>query len=366
MNRIILTVAAVAAALIALVLLTDDNSMRRDAPNAIRRTTTVAVIMSGPQDDGGWGSAHYRAFESIREELNLRIVYRENVLSEEDCVRSIRETIGQGARIVFATSFGFGDAIRRMADEHPDVFFYHCTGVETRRNVATYTGRMYQMRYLSGIAAGMQTENGEIGYVAALPIEEVIRGINAFTLGVRHANPRARVHVAWTDVWMNYEREREAAFRMIERHGVDVIAFHQDSDGVIAAAAEKGIFAIGYNVDKREQYPETCLTAPVWNWAPFYRRSILAVLQNNFEGKRFWGGVNSGMVALAPLAPFAKPGIAQAVAGERNRMAGREWDVFHGPIHDIAGNLRIESGSSMSDAQLFADFKWFVNGTVFD
>ena len=365
MNKIIVAIVTVAVLLMGIVLLTDDMAMKGEDVDTARRTT-IAVIMNGPRDDDGWGTAHFRAFESLRGELNLDIIYKENVPTDENCVPHVRAAIAEGARIVFATSFGFGAPICSISGEYPAVTFYHCTGIQETPNVATYMGRIYQMRYLSGIAAGMQTDTNHIGYVAAMPIDEVVRGINAFALGVRSVNPEGVVHVAWTDTWMNPRREAETAAALLDRHAIDVVAYHQDSDAVMQTAERRGISAIGYNLDKSDRFPKTALTAPIWNWAPFYRTAIRDVLENKFVSRHIWNGVETGIVDLAPLAPFAKPGIEQAIARERARLADGSWDVFFGPVFDNAGRLRVEEGRSMSDDMLRHDFKWFVTGVSID
>ena len=356
----------VALVLIGIVLFTDDRGMRGDVLDVTRNVTTVGVVMSGPRDDDGWGTAHFRALEALKDDLNLRIIYRESVPTDERCIPVVEEVISEGATIVFATSFGFGAPIVSICDKFPKVAFFHCAGVETRPNLATYMGRMYQMRYLAGIAAGMQTDTGEIGYVAAMPIDEVVRHLNAFTLGVRSVNPDAKVFVAWTNTWIDYNKELATAEKLLDSHRIDVIAYHQDSDAVIRAAEMRGIPAIGYNVDKSARFPKTALTTPMWNWEPFYRRSILAVLEGDFVGRQYWLGVESEIVNLAPLADFAKPGIAEAVSKGESRLREGSWDVFYGPLRDNQGVLRIEAGTSMTDEQLLNNFDWYVDGVVIE
>lgn len=368
MDKLILAlVLAVILALGAYLFLGDSpvGATAKPSPAAsAKRSTIVGVVMNGPATDDGWGSAHSNAFDSIREELNLAVIYKENTAYDDSAVQAIREVVEAGATIVFATSFNFGDAVMQAAPDYPDVTFFHCSGTRQAANVSTYMGRMYQMRYLSGIAAGLQTETNELGFVAAMPIDEVIRGINAFTLGARSVNPAVKVHVAWTGTWLDFTREYGVAHELLGAHPIDVIAYHQDSEGVIRTAAEKGVTAIGYNVDKSLLFPRIALTSPMWNWATFYRREIRAVLDGTYRSGNYWDGAETGIVTLAPLAPFAKPGIRQAVDAGMKRLLDGGWDVFHGPLRDNKGETRVPAGAKMSDSELLNSFDWFVDGVV--
>lgn len=366
MNKILALIALVAALLIAVVLSTEDRAESEYAVDPRRTTTTVAVVLTGPRNDGGWSEAHYRAFETIKDELNLKVTYMENVPGGEDGIPHIRDAVKRGAKIVFATSFGFGDAVTAVAEEYPEAYFYHCTGIRESANVATYMGRMYQMRYLSGLAAGLHTRSNHLGYVAALPIHEVVRGINAFALGARKANPAATIHVFWTGEWINPGKESHVVETLLDSHPIDVLAYHQDSHTVMQTADQRRVAAIGYHQDMAKAYPDTCLTSLVWNWAPFYRRAVMAVQDGSFRGRRYWEGVASGTVGLTPIAGFAEPGISAQVDAERQKLVSGVEDVFDGPLSDVDGLLRVEAGASLSDEQMLSDFDWFVPGVVLE
>jgi basic membrane protein A len=163
--------------------------------------------------------------------------------------------------------------VEKLSKEYPEVTFFHCSGYKQTENMSNYFGRMYQPRYLSGIIAGMKTETNKIGYVAAFPIPEVIRGINAFTLGVQSVNPDAEVEVVWTSTWYNPATEKEAAVSLLDA-GADVITQHQDTVGPQQAAEERGAYSIGYNTDMRDMAPKAYMTAPVWNWGPYYIEQV--------------------------------------------------------------------------------------------
>lgn len=330
------------------------------------KRTKVGLILNGNSDDNNWGQSHVEGLEKCKEKLNLEILYKENVPADDRCKDSIEELIDAGCEMIICNSFSFGEWVVQMAEKYPDIYFLHATGVAEGDNLASYFGRMYQMRYLSGIVAGLQTDSNEIGYVAAMPIDEVNRGINAFTLGVRKVNPDAKVYVEWTNSWTDDDACRQAVDRMLAEHDIDVLTMHTDSNMPLELAEEKGIWSIGYNVDCSSLYPDTYLTAPVWEWQNFYEPQILACLQEKFHGKHYWEGVETGLVSLAPFTKNVKPGIEEAVKAEKEKLESGLFDVFYGPITDNRGKLRIAEGESMSDASMLNEFDWYVEGVVAD
>lgn len=265
-----------------------------------KETTKIGVILNGSIDDRSWSQSHYEGLEATAEELNLSIIYKENVVPEE-IPDIIDEFVKSDCKVIVANSFEFGEYINDAAKEYPEIYFLHATGVGEDKNLSTYFGRIYQIRYLSGIVAGLQTETNEIGYVAAFPISEVNRGINAFTLGVRSVNPDAMVYVSWTNSWNDDDATAEATHRLLDNHNIDVLAMHTDSLMALEIAEQERIMSIGYNLDNSQDYPNTYLTAAVWDWNNFYTPVILKCLQGKFVGKHYWEGVETGMVSLAPL-----------------------------------------------------------------
>lgn len=331
-----------------------------------KNRTKVGFILNGETDDHSWGESHYIGMEKCAEELNLDMIYKENVPEDKRSLDTMEWLIAEGCKIIICDSFGYGEWELQCAQKHPEVYFFHATGVEEADNMSTYFGRIYQMRYLSGIVAGLQTQTGEIGYVAAFPIAEVNRGINAFTLGVRAVNPEANVYVRWSNSWVGEEENGQATRQLLEEHDIDVLAMHMDALTPLEIADEQGVWTIGYNVNNSERFPDTYLTAPVWNWENFYEPRILECLQGKFQGIHYWEGVESGVVALAPLTDNVKQGIEQKVESERKRLESGAFDVFYGPIKDNEGNIRIDEGESMTDDAMLNDFFWYVEGVTID
>lgn len=327
-----------------------------------RNRTKVGFLYNGTIDDKGWGQSHHEGISKSAKELNLEILYEEKVPYDERCMEVMKQMVEEGCKIIICNSYDYGKWMLRVAEEYPDVVFYHATGVEERNNVSTYFGRMYQMRYLSGIVAGLQTENDSIGYVAAFPISEVNRGINAFTLGVRKVNPKAEVHVVWSESWIGVEENSEAASELIEAYDVDVMAMHCDSVAPLEVAEAKKIWSIGYNMDNSKCYPDSFLTAAVWNWEKFYTPQILTCLQGKFHAEHHWDGVETDLVGLSPFTKNVKQGIAEVVEREKKRLYEGDFDVFNGPVSDADGKIRIRNGENMPDEAMLNAFDWYVEG----
>lgn len=329
-----------------------------------REKTKVGFILNGSINDHSWGQAHYEGMEQCAEVLNLEVYYCENVPADEQCRDCIEELIDRGCEIIICNSFGFGDYALAAAEEHRDIYFFHATGVEETDNLATYFGRIYQMRYLSGIVAGLQTDTNEIGYVAAYPIPEVNRGINAFTLGVREVNPDANVYVEWTQSWTEDTEAEAATEKLLAEHSIDVLTIHTDTNRTLEIAEERGIWCIGYNMDNIGMYPNTFLTAPVFEWENFYEPHILECLQGKFAGVHYWDGAETGIVSLAPLSRNVKSGIQTRVDEETQKFRSGTFDVFYGPITDTEGNVRVREMESMTDTEMLNSFDWYVEGVV--
>ncbi len=328
-------------------------------------TTRVGLILNGSVTDGSWSQSHYDGINKTAIELNLEIISRDNV--EADKVEAvIDELIADGCKIIIANSIAFNDGVVKAAEKYPDIYFYHATGVSNDKNLCTYFGRIYQIRYLCGIVAGLQTKTGEIGYVATFPISEVNRGINAFTLGVRMVNPEAKVYVKWTNSWTDDDITATMTNELLDAHNIDVLTMHTDSLKALEVADKRNVLSIGYNVDNSKLYPNTFLTAAVWDWEKFYTPNILRCLQGKFEGYHYWEGVETGIVSIASFSNKVNPGARTIIEDAMDRMNKGTFDVFYGPIKDQQGNIRIGLGESMTDDAMLNEFDWYVEGVIID
>jgi len=324
----------------------------------------IGFIYIGQPGDLGWTYEHERGRLMLEEEFGdlVETFTVPDVPEGPDAEKAIRDMVQQGAEVVFTTSFGYMDPTVTVAAEFPDVVFEHCSGYKTADNVATYFGRMYQPRYLSGLVAGSMTETNEIGYVAAFPIPEVVRGINAFTLGVREANPDAEVRVVWTNTWYDPVKEREAAEALLGE-GVDIITQHQDTTEPQKAAQEAGMLSVGYDADMAKFVGETVLTSPVWNWGAYYIDTVQTILDGTWETHQFWGGMDADVVTLAELSPLVPEDVATLVADAQATILSGDWDVFCGPINGQDGAERVAEGECMEDGAMLG-MDWFVEGVI--
>ncbi|HIC87814.1 MAG TPA: BMP family ABC transporter substrate-binding protein, partial [Anaerolineae bacterium] len=324
----------------------------------------IAFVYVAPIGDLGWTWAHDQGRQMVEKELGDQVetAYIENVPEGPDAERVIRDFVQKGYDLIFTTSFGYMDPTITVAQEFPDKWFVHISGYKTAENVSTVFGRMYQPRFLSGLVAGKMTKSNVIGYVAAYPIPEVIRGINAFTLGVRTANPKAEVRVVWTNTWFGPPEEKEAAEALLDQ-GADIIAQHQDTTEPQKAAKDRGVLSIGYDSDMSQFVGDTVLTSPVWNWGVKYVDIAKKVLAGTYQSESYWGGMKDGIVDLAPLSPKVPDDVKALVEEYKQKILSGEWDVFCGPIKGQGGKLAVPSGKCMSDAEMLS-MDWFVDGVV--
>jgi basic membrane protein A and related proteins len=324
----------------------------------------VAFVYVSPVGDLGWTWAHDQGRLAVEREFGERVVtaFIENVEEGPESERVIRDFAQRGFDLVITTSFGFMDPTIEVANEFPETWFVHVSGYKTADNVSTIFGRIYQPRYLSGLVAGSATESNIIGYVAAFPIPEVVRGINAFALGVREVNPQAEVRVVWTNTWFGPPEEKEAATALLAV-GADVIAQHQDTSEPQKAAADAGHVSISYNSPMIEVVGDTVLTGPVWDWGIKYIDIINRVMAGTYTTESYWGGLDQGIVSLAPYSDRVPQDARQLVEEKQQLILSGEWDVFCGPIVGANGNLVVEEGKCLTDGEMLS-MDYFVEGVV--
>lgn len=323
----------------------------------------IAFVYVAPIGDLGWTFMHEKARLEIEEQFGdaVETSYIENVPEGPEAERVIRDFAQKGNDLIITTSFGYMDPTITVAQEFPDIQFVHISGYKNADNVSNVFGRMYQPRYLSGLAAGAATESNVVGYVAAFPIPEVIRGINAFTLGVREANPEAEVNVVWTNTWFDPPKEKEAAEALLAA-GADVIAQHQDTTEPQKAAADAGGVSVSYNSDISELVGDTVLTGPVWNWGVKYVEIAEQVMDGSYDGSEsYWGGLAEGVVGLAPISDRVSDETKALIDEQMERIISGEWDVFCGPIVDADGAVVVEEGNCLTDEEMLT-MEFFVEG----
>lgn len=321
----------------------------------------VGFVYVSPIGDAGYSYAHDVGRQAVEAMDGVITSYVESVPEGPDSERVILNMARKGYDVIFATSFGYMDPMLKVAKQFPKVAFLHCSGFKMADNMSNYFGRIYQARYLSGIVAGSMTKSNVIGYAAAFPIPEVIRGINAFTLGAQSVNPDVTVRVVWTKTWYDPATEKEAAKSLLDV-GADVIAQHQDSPGPQEAAQEKGVYSIGYNSDMSAFAPKSHMTAPVWNWGPYYTKVVEQVRKGTWKAESAWPGLKEGIVDLAPFGAMVPQNVQDKVNKEKADIIGGK-KIFTGPIKGQKGAVKIAGGVAATDIELLG-MTWFVKGVV--
>ena len=344
----------------------EDDTASEDAATDSGGTSdvTAAFVYIGEPGDAGWTFAHDNGRQFAEEQTGATTLTVENIPEgSPEFDTAVRDFIDQGADVIFATSFGYMDAMEALAGEFPDVAFAHATGyLSNDTNFGNYFGRIYQARYLTGLAAGEASASGNIGYVAAFPIPEVLRGINAFTLGVKEANPDATVTVNWTFTWFDPAVEGDAANALLEG-GADLIAMHQDSTAAGEAAEAAGARWVSYNSDMSAFAPDAYLASAIWDWGPYYASVIEAVADGSYSGGAYWGGMDDGIVQIGSLADDVSAETTALIEERAAAMIAGEFDPFTGPINDQDGNEVIAAGVVPADGDLLG-MAYFVEGVI--
>jgi basic membrane protein A and related proteins len=312
-----------------------------------RDVLKVAFVYVGPVGDAGWTKKHDDGRKALEEALGDRVetTYLESVPEGAQSQRVFEDLARKGYRLIFGASFGYMDPMLAAAKKYPDTVFMHATGFKTAKNMGTYFGAAEEGRYLAGIAAGKATKNGRLGYVAAFPIPEVLRGINAFTLGVRSVRPDATVQVAWTSTWFGPDTEKQAAESLLAT-GIDVLSQHQDTPATGEAAEAAGAKWAGYNDDMANFAPHAWLTAPTWDWGPFYIKTAQQVLDGTWKSEQYYGDMADGLVNMAPFGPSVDDATKQLIAEKEQAIKDGSFAPFTGPITDQSGKERIPAGKS--------------------
>ncbi len=321
----------------------------------------VGFIYVGPIGDHGWSYRHDIGRQAIEAEFGDRVStsYVESVPEGADAERVIRQLAQTGHNLIFTTSFGFMNPTEKVAKQFGDVKFEHATGYKRLDNLSTYAARFYEGRYVAGVIAGKMTKSNIVGYVGSFPIPEVVRGINSFMMGAWSVNPDVKVKIVWANTWYDPGKEGDAAKALIDQ-GADIMVQHTDSPAPLQVAENRGIVGFGQASDMIKFAPKAQLTAIVDNWDKYYVERTRAVLDGTWESTDTWGGIDSGMVEMAPYTNM--PDDVKALAEETSaKISSGEFHPFTGPIYDQAGELRVAEGEVAPDEMLLG-MDWYVKG----
>lgn len=341
-------------------------------PAIAKEDIKIGVIhISDPAEGSGYTFTHDQSIVAMQQELGLEDsqIVRKNNVDDSDATaieNAMREAIEEGCNIIFATSFGYMDTCEALAEEFPEVIFSHGTGYKSNgTNFNNYFGRIYQARYLSGIAAGLKTESNKIGYVGAWGVEnsEVTGGCNAFAMGVYSVNPDATVYIKTTNSWFDPEGEKQAAEALIAE-GCDVIGQHCDTPNPQLSAEAAGIYGVGYNSDMSKDAPKAVLTSTIWNWSAYYSYAVQSIIDGTWTGENYFGGMDEGLVDISALSDLAAEGTQEAIDEARAKIVSGEWDVFMGEIETNDGTIIGEEGKSLDDATITSGINWYFKNVV--
>ena len=323
----------------------------------------VGFLYVGPVGDHGWTYEHNQGRLQVERELGREVetIYREKVPEGDEAIEAMEEMIAEGAELIFTTSFGYMEPTLEMATKHPGIKFEHATGYKRAENVATFSARFYEGRYILGQIAAEVSQAGRAGYIASFPIPEVMRGINAFTLGAHSVDPAFEVEVLWVSTWFEPPKEAEAAYTLVGR-GVDILVQHTDSTAALQVAAEQGVWAFGQASDMRNYGPHNQLTAIVDDWGPYYVDRTRKVLNGRWESTDTWDGMKQGMVRMAPYTNMPED-VAKRAQETQDKLEKGEIHAFDGPVFDQQGIERVPKGRRLNDQGL-ATMDWYVQGVM--
>ncbi len=322
----------------------------------------AAWIYVGPVGNAGWSFAHDLGRKAVEEKFGdaVKTTFVESVPEGADAERVIRDLAQQGNQIIFATSFGFMEPMLKVAAEFPNVKFEHATGYKTADNMRIYDASFYQDTYMAGVIAGKMTKTNTLGFVGSFPIPEVLRNINAFTLGAQSVNPKIKTKVVWVNTWFDPPKETEAAQSLINQ-GADVLLQNTDSTAVLQTAEKNGKFAFGWDSDMSEFAPNAHLASAVVYWAPYYIQAIEELKAGTWATKRTVWGVKEGLNDLIKISDKVPAETVAKVEEIKAGLKAGTFEVFKGPIMDNTGK-EVLAKDAIGDQAFRDGINFFVKG----
>ena len=332
------------------------------APAAGAAPLKIAFMYVGPVGEAGWTFAHDLGRKAVAEKYGAKVStsFVESVPESSDAERVLRDLVDQGNRLVFGTTFGYMETFQKVSREFEDVRFEHATGYKTSKNVRTYDSRTYEGAYLAGIVAGSVTKTKTLGVVASIPIPEVIRNIDSFTLGAQSQKPDIVTKVVWINRWFDPPKEGEAAQALINQ-GADVLLQNTDSSAVLQTAEKAGKYAFGWDSDMTRFGPHAHLASAVIHWGPYYTRAVGEALDGTWKTGQTWWGVKEGAIDLVSLSDQVPAEAKARVEDVKSGLRAGTYSIWKGPIVDQSGKTVVEAGASADDPFLLG-INFFVKG----
>jgi basic membrane protein A len=323
----------------------------------------VAFAYVGPVGDGGWTYAHDNGRKAVEQAYGDKVVtsFVEKVPESADAERVIRDMAQQGNKLIFGTTFGYMEPMLKVAGDIKDVKFEHATGYKTADNMRTYDSRTYEGAYMAGVVAGKMSKSGTLGVVGSVPIPEVVRNINSFTLGAQSVNPNIKTKVVWVNEWFNPPKETEAATALING-GADVLFQNTDSSAVLQTAEKMGKRAFGWDSDMTAYGPKAHLASAVINWGPYYVKTVGEVLEGKWTGNsRSWWGVKEGAIDLVSIAADVPDETKKRIDEVKAGLKDGSFAIWEGPIMDNTGKVLVAK-DVVADDKFLGGLKTYVKG----
>ena len=322
----------------------------------------IAFAYVGPVGDGGWSFAHDNGRKAIEKEFGdkVKTSFVESVPESADAERVIRDMVGQGNKLIFGTTFGYMETMLKVAADSKDVKFEHATGYKQAENLRTYDSRTYEGAYMAGVIAGKMTKTNTLGVVASVPIPEVIRNINSFTLGAQSSNPKIKTKVVWVNEWFNPPKETEAATSLING-GADVLFQNTDSPAVLKTAQDKGKRAFGWDSDMTAYGPKAHLGSAVINWTPYYVKATKDALEGTWATGSSWWGVKEGAIDIVSVAEDVPAEIKAKVDTVKSGLKDGTFSIWKGPIVGQDGKELLKK-DEVADDKFLSGINFYIKG----
>ena len=323
----------------------------------------IAFAYVGPVGDGGWTFAHDNGRKAIEKEFGdkVKTSFVESVPESADAERVIRDMVSQGNKLIFGTTFGYMETMLKVAADSKDVKFEHATGYKQAENMRTYDSRTYEGAYMAGVIAGKMTKSNTLGVVASVPIPEVVRNINSFTLGAQSSNPKIKTKVVWVGEWFNPPKETEAATSLING-GADVLFQNTDSPAVLKTAEAKGKRAFGWDSDMPAYGPKAHLASSIINWGPYYIKATKEALDGTWKGgTAAWWGVKEGAIDIVSIAEDVPAETKAKVEEVKKGLADGSFAIWKGPIVDNTGKVQVAK-DAVADDKFLSGVNFYVKG----
>jgi basic membrane protein A and related proteins len=322
----------------------------------------IAFAYLGPVGDGGWTFAHDNGRKALEKELGSQVqtTFVESVPESADAERVFRDMVGQGNTLIFGTSFGYMEPMLKVAADNKNVHFEHATGYKTADNMRVYDNRTYEGAYMAGVIAGGMTKTNTIGVVGSIPIPEVIRNIDSFTLGAQSVNPKVTTRVVWINKWFDPPKESEGA-QALMNDGADVLMQNTDSSAVLQAAEKAGKHGFGWDSDMSKYGPHAHLGSAVINWAPYYKKSVKEVLDGTWKTGQSWWGVKEGAIDLVSVSPDVPAALKKKLDTVKAGLKSGAYAIWKGPIVDQDGKTVLAAGATADDKFLHG-INFYVSG----